>query len=250
MSHPASLAGMGAIARKELSGYFLTPTAYVFIAIFLFAAGALGMHAGRFFDTGRADLAPFFAYHPWLLMIFMPALAMRLWAEEHRSGSVEVLLTLPVTIAAAVLGKFLAAWAVAGAALALTFPMWASVLYLGAPDNGAIAAAYLGSLLLAGGYLAIGAATSAALTNQVVAFVVAVFVSFLLTVAGLPIVTESLLDVAPAQVVEAVAFLSPLERFQAMERGVIAARDVVYFLSLIALGLSVSALFVDARRAG
>src|SRR5580700_3098091 len=159
-----------AIFRRELSGYFATPLAYVFIVIFLVLAGALTFFLGNFFDRGQDDLVAFFSFHPWLYLVFIPALSMRLWAEERKSGTIELFLTLPISMSAAVLGKFLAAWAFAGIALALTFPFWITVNYLGSPDNGVILASYVGSFLLAGGYLAIGACISAATNNQVIAF--------------------------------------------------------------------------------
>lgn len=239
-----------AIYRRELAGYFHTPAAYVFLAIFLFAAGAFAFHIGRLFDTGRADLAPFFAFHPWLYLVFLPAVAMRLWSEELRAGSVELLLTLPAPLWASVLGKFLAAWTVAALALGLTFPLWATVNYLGKPDNGAIFVAYLGSLMMAGGYLAIGAAASALTGNQVIAFVIGVFIAFLFTVTGLPIVVDTLSGWAPAALVEAAAGLSVLERFESLQRGVVELRDLVFFATLIAVWLAACGLFVSAKRGG
>jgi len=239
-----------AIYRRELMSYFHTPTAYVFIAIFLFASGAFGFHIGRFFELGSADLSPFFAYHPWLLLIFMPAVAMRLWSEEIRGGSLELLLTFPAPLWSAVLGKFLAAWTVAGAALLLTTPLWLTVDILGRPDNAAIFTAYLGSLLMAGGFLAMGGATSAMTGNQVIAFILGVFIAFLLTAAGLPIVVETVSGVAPPALVEAIAGLSPLERFESVQRGVVEMRDLVYFASLIAAWLGVTAVLIAHKRGG
>ncbi len=239
-----------AIYLRELGAYFHTPTAYVFLAIFLFAAGGFTFHIGRFFDTGQADLAPFFTFHPWLYLVFLPALAMRLWSDDIRSGSLEVLLTLPAPLWATVAGKYLAAWTVAAIAVACTAPMWITVNYLGAPDNGAIAAAYFGSLLMAGVYLAIGAAVSATTGNQVIAFVVSVFVAFLFTAAGLPLVVDTLSGFAPPALVEGAAFLSPLERFTSVQRGVVDARDLVYFASMILGPLGLTALVIDARRGG
>lgn len=157
------------IFRRELASYFATPLALVFIVIFLVLAGALAFQLGGFYERSQADLAPFFNFHPWLYLFLIPALSMRLWAEERKSGSIELLMTLPVTPWQAVLGKFLAAWCVAAIALALTFPIWITVNYLGDPDNGAILAAYVGSLLMAGGFLAIGSCLSAATRNQVIA---------------------------------------------------------------------------------
>lgn len=242
--------GMIAVYRRELAGYFHTPQAYVFLAIFLFAAGAFTFHIGRFFDGGQADLAVFFSFHPWLFLVFLPAVSMRLWSEEIRAGSGELLLTLPIPLWADVAGKFLAAWTVAGTALLLTAPMWLTVNYLGDPDNGAIFAAYLGSALMAGGYIAIGEACSALTANAVIAFVLAVFASFLFTAGGLPIVVETLSGRAPGGLVEAVTGLSVLDRFDSLRRGVIEARDIVYFASLIGLWLGLTGLFVSAKRGG
>ncbi len=241
---------LAAVYRRELMSYFHTPTAYVFIAIFLFASGAFGFHIGRFFDIGAADLSAFFAFHPWLLLIFMPAVAMRLWSEEIRGGSLELLLTLPVPLWSAVLGKFLAAWSVAGLALLLTTPLWLTIAMLGTPDNASILVAYVGSLLMAGGYLAVGGATSAMTGNQVIAFILGVFLAFLLTAAGLPIVVETVSGVANAAAVEAIAGLSPLERFESVRRGVVELRDVVYFVSLIGAWLGVTGVLVAHRRGG
>jgi ABC-2 type transport system permease protein len=238
------------IYRRELAGYFHTPTAYVFLAIFLFASGSFGFHIGRFFDQGAADLGAFFAFTPWLLLIFMPAVAMRLWSEEIRGGSIELLLTLPAPIWSAVLGKFVAAWTVAAAALALTTPLWLTINFLGSPDNASILVAYLGSLLMAGGYLAVGGATSAMTGNQVIAFILGVFIAFLLTAAGMPIVVETVSGFINAAAVEAIAGLSPLERFESVRRGVVELRDVVYFASLIAAWLGVTAVLVAHRRGG
>ncbi len=242
--------GIVAIYRRELAGYFSTPTAYVFLSIFLFGAGGFAFHLGRFFDSGQADLAPFFAFHPWLFLIFMPAIAMKLWADEVGGGSLELLMTLPIPTWAAVGGKFLAAWTVAGAALALTFPIWITVNVLGDADNGAIFVGYLGSVLMAGGYIAIASAMSATTGNQVIAFVLAVFVSFLFTAAGMPIVVETVSSILPAALVEGIAGLSPLERFESARRGVVEARDLVYFGSLIAAWLAVTNALVTARRGG
>ena len=244
------MSGLYAIYRRELAAYFQTPLAYVFLAVFAFAAPAFAFHIGRFFDTGRADLAPLFDYLPWLLVILMPALAMRAWAEERDRGTLEFLMALPVPIWAGVSGKFLAGWTVAAAALALTFPMWIAVNYLGSPDNSAIAIAYLGSLLLAGGYLAIGQALSSVTANQVVAFVLGAGAAFLLTMAGLPFVLSALGDAAPARLAETIASLSALERYDGLRRGVIGLPDLVYFLSLIGLSLTAAGINISERRGG
>lgn len=241
---------LGAIYRRELSAYFQTPLAYVFLAVFAFAAPAFAFHVGRFFDTNRADLAPLFDYLPWLLVILMPALAMRSWAEERDRGTLEFLMALPIPLWASAGGKFLAAWTVAALALVLTFPMWIAVNYLGAPDNAAIATGYLGALLLAGAYLAVGQALSATTANQVVAFVLGAGAAFLLTMAGLPFVLSVLGANAPAAVSEFVAGLSALDHYNAFRHGVIGLADLVYFLGLIAVCLVIAGVLVSERRGG
>ncbi len=241
---------MGAltVARRELAGYFATPVAYVFIVIFLMMAGALTFTLGGFFGRGQADLGPFFTFVPWLFLFLVPALTMRLWAEERRLGTIELLLTLPLPQWQAVLGKFLAAWAFCGIALLLTFPLVLTVNYLGNPDNGVIAAGYLGCLLVAGAFLAIGAAMSAMTKNQVIAFVLAVAVCFLFAVAGSPIVTEFLSQRLPV-LAEVARGVSITERFNSLTRGVIALRDVVFFGSFMGFFLFLNAVVIDHRKA-
>ncbi|MBV9550790.1 MAG: ABC transporter permease [Alphaproteobacteria bacterium] len=241
---------MWTVFRREFAAYFATPIAFVFLGVYLLAMGAFTFYVGRFFDTGVADLTIFFSYHPWLYLFLIPALAMRLWAEEKRSGSIELLLTLPLPVWATVLGKYLAAWAFAGVALILTFPIWLTVNYLGSPDNGIILAAYVGSFLMAGAYLAIGAAISAATSSQVIAFVVSVVVCFLFTATGAPLVTESLSGWAPLPLVEAVASFSFLSHFRAITDGVIDLRDMVFFFSLIGLFLFANMLLVETSKGG
>jgi len=237
------------IFRRELASYFATPLAYVFIVIFLAMAGALAFFVGNFFDRGQADLQPFFSFHPWLYLILIPALAMRLWAEERKSGTIELFLTLPIPVEAAVIGKFLAAWAFAGIALALTFPFWITVNVLGSPDNGVVAASYVGSLLMAGAFLAIGAALSALTKNQVIAFVVTAAACFLFTVSGSPIVLGFLTPWAPTALVGFVASFSFLTHFNSIIRGVIELPDAVFFISVIALFLYANAVFVELKKA-
>jgi ABC-2 type transport system permease protein len=241
---------MGAltVARRELAGYFATPVAYVFIVIFLMMAGALTFTLGGFFARGQADLGPFFTFVPWLFLFLVPALTMRLWAEERRLGTIELLLTLPLPQWQAVLGKFLAAWAFCAIALALTFPLVLTVNYLGRPDNGVIAAGYVGCLLVAGAYLAVGAAMSAMTKNQVIAFVLAVAVCFLFAAAGSPIVTEFLSQRVPL-LAEVARGLSLTERFNSLTRGVIALRDVVFFATFMGFFLFVNAVVIDHRKA-
>lgn len=250
MKKRPGLASMAAIYRRELLSYLTTPTAYVFVAVFLFAIGLFTFQVGGFFAQRSADLSAFFAFHPWLFMVFLPAVAMRLWAEEARSGAIELLLTLPAPTWALVLGKYLAAWTVAGAALALTAPLWVTVNVLGSPDNAAIFTGYLASLLMAGAYLAIGSAMSALTPAQVVAFVLAVLISFLLTALGLPLVSDFFSDFVGGGVGEAISRFSLLYHFDAAQRGVVEFRSVFYFASLIAMCLGFTALAVDARRGG
>ena len=237
------------IFRRELASYFATPLAYVFIVIFLVMAGTLTFFVGNFFDRGQADLQPFFTFHPWLYLVLIPALAMRLWAEERRSGTIELFLTLPVSMGAAVLGKFLASWAFAGIALALTFPFWITVNILGQPDNGVILASYIGSFLMAGAFLSIGAALSALTKNQVIAFVITAAVCFLFTVSGSSIVLGFLSGWAPQAVLNGVSSFSFLDHFNAIIRGVIDLRDAVFFVSVIALFLFANAVIIDLKKA-
>ena len=238
-----------AIFRRELAGYFATPLAYVFIVIFLVLAGVLTFFVGNFFERGQADLQPFFTFHPWLYLVLIPALSMRLWAEERRSGTIELFLTLPIRLSEAVLGKFLAAWCFAGIALLLTFPFWITVNVLGDPDNGVILAGYLASWLMAGAVLAIGAAVSALTKNQVIAFVVTAAFVFVMAVAGTPVVLGLLQSWASSGVIRAVAGISPFAHFAAITRGVVDLRDLVYFASIIVAFLAASAVLIDVKKA-
>ena len=237
------------ILRRELASYFATPLAYVFILIFLVLANAFTFYVGGFFQLGQADLRPFFMFHPWLYLFLIPALTMKLWAEERKSGSIELLMTLPVKVWEAVLGKYLAAWIFTGIALALTFPIWITVNYLGSPDNGVIFASYLGSLLLAGGFLAIGSCMSALTRNQVVAFILGVAACFVLLLAGYPLVLDAFRGWAPQTLIEAVASLSLLTHFQSITRGVLEARDILYFAMLIGFFLFTTTVAIDLRKA-
>jgi ABC-2 type transport system permease protein len=240
---------VGIIMRRELSGYFATPLAYIFILIFLVLANWFTFYLGGLFERGQADLNPFFNFHPWLYLFLIPALSMRLWAEERKSGSIELLMTLPVTLWQAVLGKFLAAWLFAAIALALTFPLWITVNYLGAPDNGAILAAYVGSLLLAAGFLAIGSCMSAVTRNQVVAFILGVVVCFVFLLAGFPMVLDAFRGWAPQTFVDAIASLSFLTHYESIAKGVIDFRDLLYFGMLIAYFLLATVVVLDVRKA-
>jgi len=237
------------IVRRELASYFATPLAYVFIVIFLVMAGALAFFVGNFFDRGQADLQPFFTFHPWLYLVLIPALAMRLWAEERKSGTIELLLTLPISMTEAVIGKFLASWGFAGIALSLTAPFWITVNYLGQPDNGVILASYIASFLMAGAFLAIGACLSALTKNQVIAFVVTAAACFVFTVSGSPIVLGFVKGWAPDAVIATVSGFSFLTHFNAIIRGVIDLRDLVFFLSVIAFFLYANTIIVDLKKA-
>jgi ABC-2 type transport system permease protein len=237
------------IFRRELAGYFATPLAYVFIVIFLVMGGILTFFVGNFFERGQADLQPFFTFHPWLYVVLIPALSMRLWAEERRSGTIELFLTLPIRMTEAVVGKFLAAWCFAGIALALTFPFWITVNFLGRPDNGVILASYIASWLMAGTMLAVGACVSVMTKNQVIAFVVTAALGFILTVAGSPIVLGLFQGWAPEWLVRGVTQVSFLGHFSAITRGVIDMRDLVYFLSVMIAFLGANAILVDLEKA-
>jgi ABC-2 type transport system permease protein len=237
------------IATRELRSYFATPLAYVFIVIFLALMGVFTFYLGGFYERGQADLAPFFGFHPWLYLILVPAISMRLWSEERKSGSIELLMTLPVTMIEAVLGKFLAAWAFTGVALALTFPIWITVNYLGEPDNGVIFSAYVGSLLMAGAFLAIGACISAANRNQVVAFIITIVICFIFLLSGFPLVLDFFSGWVPQAVVDAIASLSFLTHFNALSKGVLDLRDVVYFLLVIAAWLYANTIVLDMKKA-
>ena len=237
-----------AIFKREFAAYFATPLAYVFIVIYLFAMGAFTFYVGRFYDNGIADLSVFFGYHPWLYLFLVPAVGMRLWADERRTGTVELLLTLPVPVWATVLGKFLAAWAFTAVALFLTFPIWITVNVLGSPDNGVIVASYIGSLLMAGGYLAISAAISATTDNQVIAFVVSVAVCFLFTIAGAALVLDFFQLWAPVVLVNTISSFSFLTHFQAITSGVIDLRDLIFFASLITVFLALNVVLIDLKK--
>jgi ABC-2 type transport system permease protein len=238
-----------AIARRELRGYFATPLAPVFIVIFLLLAGVLTFYVGGFFEGGQADLQSFFRYHPWLYLLLVPAVSMPLWAEERKSGTLELLLTQPVATWQAVLGKFLAAWAFVALALALTFPMWITVNWLGSPDNGVIFASYLGSLLMAGAYLAVGSCLSATTRSQVVAFILTVMTCLLMLLAGFPLALDPLRGLLPQGAIDAVMGISFLTHFQAIMRGVLDLRDVSYFVLAIAAWLTASVLVINIRKA-
>jgi ABC-2 type transport system permease protein len=233
------------VFRRELAAMLSSPLAFVFVTVFLLLSAALTFRLGGFLERGQADLQPFFGFHPWLYLFLAPAMAMRLWAEEWRSGSAEFLLALPLPSFAAVLGKFLAAWALLGIALALTAPLWITVNLLGDPDNGAILAGYLGSWLMAGGYLAVGACLSASSRSQVVAFVLAVSVCFLLLIGGSEFVQGALGDSLPPALLDSLASFSFLTHFESLTRGVVELRALVFFITLIGCALLINLLIVE-----
>lgn len=243
--------GTWPIYKRELLGYFLTPVAYVFIVIFLLMSGAFTFSSelGNFYELNRADLSAFFQFLPWLLLFLVPAVSMRLWAEERKQGTLELLMTLPVSLPAAVVGKFLAAWTLTVIALALTFPLWLTVNALGRPDNGAIFAGYVGAALMAGGYMAIGSAVSALTRNQVIAFVVSVVICFLFLLAAYTPVMGLISGWAPRPIVDTVGSFSFLTQFDAVSKGVVSAPSVIFFVSCIATFLFATGVIVDAKKA-
>ncbi len=243
------MSGVINIMRREMAGYFATPVAYVFLVIFLVMTGIFTFYLGGFYERGFADLDPFFRFHPWLYLFLVPAISMRLWAEERRSGTIELLFTLPLTTIDAVLGKFLAAWFFIGLALLLTLPMWITVNYLGSPDNGVILAGYLGSWLMAGGFLAIGSCMSALTRNQVIAFILGVVVSFLFLLSGLPMVMNLFKGWAPQVILDGIAGLSFFRHFADISKGVIDLRDLVYFALVIGFWLLANVLLLEMKKA-
>ncbi|MDH5216499.1 MAG: ABC transporter permease subunit [Gammaproteobacteria bacterium] len=237
------------IFKREFQNYFATPVAYVFLVVFLALTGVFTFYLGGFFERSQADLLPFFNYHPWLYLFLIPALSMRLWAEERKSGTIELLMTLPISTTEAVLGKFFAAWAFTGIALALTLPMWITVNYLGNPDNLVIFASYLGSFLMAGAFLAIGSCISAITSNQVIAFVIAVVICFLFILAGFPLVLDFFSSWAPQMMIDAISSLSFLTHFSSIAKGVIDMRDLVFFVSFMGCWLFANVILVDMKKA-
>lgn len=246
----SALGNIKAITKRELTGYFASPVAYVFIVIFLLLCGFFTFMAGGFFERDQASLVAFFMWHPWFYMFLVPAVGMRLWAEERRVGTLELLLTMPITSSQAIVGKFLASWLFLILALVLTFPVWMTVNYLGDPDNGVIVCAYLGSALMAGAYLAIACMTSAMTRNQVVAFILSVVVCLFLILAGWPPVTRLLDSLEWTWLSNLAAALSVMTHFEAFQRGVIDFRDLVFFLSLIGFALFTTGVILRSHRSG
>jgi ABC-2 type transport system permease protein len=242
--------GIWTVAKRELAAYFDSPVAYVFIVIYLLLAGFFTFTFGAFFDRGEASLAAFFMWAPWLFLFLVPAVGMRLWSEERRSGTMELLLTFPITAWQAIVGKFLASWLFLGIALALTFPVWLTVNLLGDPDNGVIVAGYVGCLLLAGAYLAISSATSAMTRNQVVSFILSLVICLALVLVGFPPVTDLVARWAPPWFVEAVAGFSVLTHFDGLQKGVLDTRNLAFFASVIGFALFVTGVVLRGQRAG
>ena len=237
-----------AIFRREFAAYFATPLAYVFMVIFLMITGIFTFYMGSFYENGQADLRSFFAFHPWLYLFLIPAVSMRLWSEERKSGTLELLLTLPVSPLVAIVGKYLAALAFIVLTLALTAPMWLTVNYLGDPDNGVILVGYLGSVLMAAAYLAIGSAMSAATKNQVIAFILTVTICFLFTVSGLPVVLDAFSGWSGKEVTLVIANISFLTHFDALQKGFVDFSDIVFFVSIIVLWLGITRVIIDSKR--
>lgn len=245
-----SLGNIKTIAKRELSGYFASPVAYVFIVIFLLLTGFFTFMVGGFFERGEASLASFFMWHPWLYLFLVPAVGMRLWSEERRQGTIELLLTMPITAWQAIVGKFLAAWAVLALSLLLTIPVVFTVHYLGSPDMGAIFCGYVGSLMLAGACLSISSMTSALSRNQVVSFIISVVACLFLILAGWPPVTKMLEQWASPWLVEGVSAFSVMTHFDAFQRGVLDSRDVIFFLLVMAFSLFTTSVIIRGHRAG
>ncbi|HEX2825237.1 MAG TPA: ABC transporter permease [Burkholderiales bacterium] len=245
-----SWANIKAIMKRELGGYFTSPIAYVFLVIFLLLTGFFTFTVGNFFERGEASLVSFFTWHPWLYLFLVPAVGMRLWSEERRLGTLELLLTLPITAWQAIIGKFLASWVFLALALALTFPVIITVNWLGSPDNGVIVAGYVGSLMLAGSYLAISCMTSAMTRNQVISFILSVMICLFLILAGYTPVTDLLTRWANPVVVQGIAAFSVMTHFEGFQRGVLDVRDVLFFASVIGFALFATGVIIRNQRAG
>jgi len=237
------------IFKREFMSFFATPVAYVFILVFLLMSGLFTFILGNFFERGQSDLLPFFSFHPWLYLFVVPAIAMRSWSEERKSGNIELLMTLPISTGQIMAGKFFAAWAILGVCLLLTFPLWLTVDYLGSPDHGIIAAAYASSWLMSGAFLAISMCMSALNKNQVIAFIMASTVCFLLLLAGTPAVLDVFESWVSNYVLDSIASISFLSHFQAMSKGIISLNDVVYFILSIMFWLSAGYLAIESKKA-
>ena len=240
---------MLAIIKRELHGYFSTPIAYVFIVIFLILSGVFAFYLGGLYERNQADLTPFFNFHPWLYLFLVPAVSMRMWSEERRSGNIELLITLPVRQRDLVLGKFFAAWIFIAIALFLTFPIWISINYLGEPDNGLIFASYIGSLLMAGAFLAIGSCISVANKNQVIAFILTAVICFIFLLSGLPMVLDFFSGWMPQFLVDSIASTSFMTHFTSINKGVLDLGDLVYYFMVIAIWLIATSIVLDMKKA-
>lgn len=239
---------LSVLTKSELRGYFVSPVVYVFTIIFLLLIGFFTFMMGQFFAAGEASLGAFFTWHPWVYLVLVPAIGMSMWSEERRSGTIELLFTMPVTPAQCIIAKFLAAWAVIGLSLILTFPMVITAGYLGNPDFGAIACGYLGSFMMAGSYLAVTSFTSSLSRSQVVSFIISLVACLLLILAGFPPVTDVFVE-WPA-VVDFVSSFSVMTHFASLQRGVIDLRDILYFFSVIAFTLFLTGVTLKNHRAG
>ncbi|KMT66450.1 ABC transporter permease subunit [Catenovulum maritimum] len=237
------------IFKREFASFFATPVAYVFILIFLMMSGVFTFFFGGLYERGQADLLPFFNFLPWLYLFLVPAIAMKSWSEERKSGSIELLMTLPITIKQAMFGKFLAAWFVIGLALILTFPLVITVNYLGLPDNGIIISAYIASWFMSAAFLAIGMCMSAISKSQVVAFILAVVVCFLFVLSGTGMVLSALKGIVPSLVLDTVASFSFLTHFEAMAKGVISLNDIFYFVLVSFIWLWAGLVVVQQKKA-
>jgi gliding motility-associated transport system permease protein len=245
----AAISNIRTIAKRELIGYFASPLAYVFIVIFLLFLGFFTFMLGGFFERKEASLVSFFLWHPWLYLLLVPAVGMRLWSEERRLGTMELLLTMPVTGFQAIVGKFIASWLFIGLALLLTFPLVITVNYLGDPDNGVIFAGYVGSFLLAGAYLAVTCATSAMTRSQVISFIVSLVICLFLVLAGWPPVTN-LFTESPTWIVETISGFSVIPHFDGFQRGVLDSRDFIFFGSIIGFALFATGVVIRNLRTG
>jgi len=237
------------VFKREFASFFATPVAYIFILIFLMMSGVFTFMFGNLYERGQADLLSFFDFHPWLYLFLVPAIAMRSWSEERKSGSIELLMTLPLSTSQIMFGKFFAAWAVLGLCLLLTFPLWLSVNYLGEPDNGVILAAYIGSWLMSGAFLAVGICMSATTRNQVIAFILAIVICFAFVLAGSPVVTDLFANWAPPLIVDAIAGLSFLTHFQNMAKGVLTLHDIMFYVISIVVWLYAGYFVIEQKKA-
>ncbi|MGK5095528.1 ABC transporter permease subunit [Deltaproteobacteria bacterium TL4] len=242
------MSGLLPIFKRELFSYFRSPVAYVFIVIFLMSSAGCTFLLGNFYRSNQASLETFFLFHPWLYLFLIPAVGMRLWAEERRSGTVELLMTMPVPMITVVFAKFLAAWAFIGLSLVLTFPMTLTVNYLGEPDNGPIIAGYLGSFLMAGAYLAITSCTSALTKNQVISFILSVVLCLILVLLGWGVMSDILNSMFPIWLSDLISQFSFTTHFNAIRRGVVDSRDLIYFLSIIVFMLMANVAILDSHE--